>query len=62
MVKVSKGRNRWFVKIVLILAVIALVGGSMVPIIAAFNDSQQSGNNATGTGNSASEPKSKFGT
>ena len=55
MVKVSKGRNRWFVKIVLILAVIALVGGSMVPIIAAFNDSQQSGNTPTGTGNSASD-------
>ncbi len=56
----SKGRNRWFVKIVLILAVIALVGGSMVPIIAAFNDSQLSGNNATGTGNSAEDQKTKL--
>lgn len=54
MVKVSQGRNRWFVKIVLILAVVALVGGSMVPIIAAFNDSQQSGNTNSSTGNSAS--------
>ena len=56
----SQGRNRWFMKIVLILAVIALVGGSMVPIIAAFNDSQQSGNAATGTGNSASDQKAKL--
>lgn len=56
----SQGRNRWFMKIVLILAVIALVGGSMVPIIAAFNDSQQSGNTASNTGNSDSNQKSKL--
>ncbi|AFY53857.1 Tfp pilus assembly protein PilF [Rivularia sp. PCC 7116] len=56
----SQGRNRWFVKIVLILAVIALVGGSMVPIIAAFNDPQQSGNTSTDTGNSAAEQKAKL--
>ena len=56
----SQGGNRWFVKIVLILAVIALVGGSMVPIIAAFNDSQQSGNTPSSTGNSASDQKSKL--
>ncbi|MGB3650771.1 MAG: tetratricopeptide repeat protein [Rivularia sp. (in: cyanobacteria)] len=56
----SKGRNKWFVKIVLIVAVIALVGGSMVPIIAAFNDSQQSGNTASSTENSASNQKSKL--
>ncbi|WP_414618906.1 tetratricopeptide repeat protein [Calothrix sp. CCY 0018] len=56
----SQGRNRWFMKIVLILAVIALVGGSMVPIIAAFNDSQQSGNTEKGTGNSASDQKAKL--
>ncbi|MEM9926253.1 MAG: tetratricopeptide repeat protein [Cyanobacteria bacterium P01_D01_bin.50] len=56
----SQGGNRWFVKIVLIIAVIALVGGSMVPIIAAFNDSQQSGNTASNTGNSASDQKSKL--
>lgn len=57
----SQGRNRWFVKIVLIFAVIALVGGSMVvPIIAALNDSQQSGNTPTGTGNSASDQQAKL--
>lgn len=60
MVKVSQGRNRWFVKIVLILAVIALVGGSMVPIIAAFNDPQQSGDTVGDTANSASEQKAKL--
>ncbi|MBE9217184.1 tetratricopeptide repeat protein [Plectonema cf. radiosum LEGE 06105] len=56
----SQGRNRWFVKIVLIVAVIALVGGSMVPIIAAFNDSQQSGNATNSTGNSDQDQKSKL--
>ncbi|MBV6627036.1 MAG: tetratricopeptide repeat protein [Rivularia sp. (in: Bacteria)] len=56
----SQGRNRWFVKIVLILAVIALVGGSMVPIIAAFNDPQQSGDTVGDTANSASEQKAKL--
>jgi tetratricopeptide (TPR) repeat protein len=57
---VSQGRNRWFVKIVLILAVLALVGVSMAPIIAAFNDSQQPGNTQAGTGNSASDQKAKL--
>ncbi|NJM21859.1 MAG: tetratricopeptide repeat protein [Richelia sp. RM2_1_2] len=56
----SQGRNRWFVKIVLIVAVIALVGGSMVPIIAAFNDSQQSGNASNSAGNSNQDQKSKL--
>lgn len=56
----SKGSNRWFVKIVLLLAVIALLGGSMFPIIAAFNDSQQSGNTHSSTGNPAEDQKSKL--
>ncbi|MBF2015067.1 MAG: tetratricopeptide repeat protein [Rivularia sp. T60_A2020_040] len=56
----SQGRNRWFVKIVLIVAVIALVGGSMVPIIAAFNDSQQSGNASNSAGNLDQDQKSKL--
>lgn len=56
----SQGRNRWFMKIVLILAVIALLGTSMVPIIAAFNDSQQSGNTQEGTGNSAEDRKANL--
>lgn len=56
----SQGRNRWFVKIVLIIAVLALVGVSMAPMIAAFNDSQQSGNTQEGTGNSAEDQKTKL--
>lgn len=56
----SQGRNRWFVTIVLVVALIALVGGSMVPIIAAFNDSQQSGNTSNSTGNSNQDQKSKL--
>ncbi|EHC09398.1 tetratricopeptide repeat protein [Fischerella thermalis] len=51
----SQPRNRWLVKVVLVLAVIAFVGVSMVPIIAAFNDTQQpSSNSASGRGNSSS--------
>jgi len=57
---VSQGRNRWFVTIVLVVALIALVGGSMVPIIAAFNDSQQSGNTSNSTRNSNQDQKSKL--
>ena len=58
MVKVSKGGSQWFVKVVLVLALIALIGGSMLPIIAAFNDSQQSNN--TASTNSAASQKSKL--
>ncbi|BAZ65874.1 TPR repeat-containing protein [Fischerella sp. NIES-4106] len=58
----SQPRNRWLVKVVLVLAVIAFVGVSMVPIIAAFNDTQQSSpNSASGRGNSSSSDlKSKL--
>ncbi|MEM6752502.1 MAG: tetratricopeptide repeat protein [Cyanobacteria bacterium P01_C01_bin.38] len=56
----SQGRNRTFVIIVLIFSIIAFVGVSVVPIIAGFNDSQQSGNTASGTGNSASDAKAKL--
>ncbi|MEO0683697.1 MAG: tetratricopeptide repeat protein [Cyanobacteria bacterium J06649_11] len=56
----SQGSNRWFVKIVLILAVVALLGSSMFPIIAAFNDSQQSSNTANTTSNSAVDQKTKL--
>ncbi len=58
----SQPRNRWLVKVVLVLVVIAFVGVSMVPIIAAFNDTQQSSpNSASGRGNSSSSDlKSKL--
>ncbi len=58
----SQPRKRWIVNVVLILAVLAFVGVSMVPIIAAFNDTQNSSqNSATNTGNSSSsDQKSKL--
>ncbi|NWF60830.1 MAG: tetratricopeptide repeat protein [Fischerella sp.] len=58
----SVPRNRWLVKVVLVLVVVAFVGVSMVPIIAAFNDTQQSSpNSASSRGNSSSsDQKSKL--
>ncbi|MDM9385815.1 tetratricopeptide repeat protein [Chlorogloeopsis sp. ULAP01] len=57
----SQSRNRWLVKIVLVLSVIGFVGVSMVPIIAAFSDTQYSGQNFSGTkGTSSSDQKSKL--
>ncbi|MFQ4167494.1 tetratricopeptide repeat protein [Scytonema millei] len=38
----SQSRNRWMVNAVLLLAVLAFVGVSMIPLIAAFNDTQPS--------------------
>jgi tetratricopeptide (TPR) repeat protein len=44
---VSQPRNRWIVKVVLVLAVLAFVGVSMVPIIAAFNQTEPPTQNTT---------------
>jgi len=50
---VSKARNRWMVNVVLVLAILAFVGVSMIPLIAAFNGEQNSSTNvATTQGNS----------
>jgi tetratricopeptide (TPR) repeat protein len=58
---VSESRNRWLVKVVLVLAVIGFVGVSMVPIIAAFSDTQYSRQNFSSTkGTSSSDQKSKL--
>lgn len=43
----TKQGNRWFVKAVLLLAVVAFVGVSVVPLITAFNDTQRLNQNAT---------------
>jgi tetratricopeptide (TPR) repeat protein len=40
---VSQSRNRWMVNAVLLLAVLAFIGVSMIPLIAAFNDTQPTG-------------------
>ncbi|MBF2009246.1 MAG: tetratricopeptide repeat protein [Chlorogloeopsis fritschii C42_A2020_084] len=57
----SESRNRWLVKVVLVLAVIGFVGVSMVPIIAAFSDTQYSRQNFSNTtGTSSSDQKSKL--
>ncbi|MFH7024698.1 MAG: tetratricopeptide repeat protein [Heteroscytonema crispum UTEX LB 1556] len=57
----SQTGNRWIVKVVLVLAVVAFVGVSMVPIIAAFNDTQRSPQKAASTSSSSpdSDQKSK---
>ncbi len=58
----SQPRNRWIVQIVLALAVIAFVGVSIVPIIAAFNNPQPSIQNTASNRGSvpSSDQKSKL--
>jgi len=51
---VSQPRNRWIINVVLLLAVLAFIGVSMIPLIGAINDSQSSrGNTATAPGQAA---------
>lgn len=59
---VSQPRKRWIVNVVLVLAVVAFVGVSMVPIIAAFNDTQTSTQKSTSarSGSPSSDQKSKL--
>jgi tetratricopeptide (TPR) repeat protein len=56
---VSQTGNRWIVKVVLVLAVVAFVGVSMVPIIAAFNNTQRSPQKAANTSSSSPESDQK---
>ncbi len=58
----SEARNRWVVKIILVLALVAFIGVSMLPIIQALSDGQGSSpNSATTQGNSSvSSQKSKL--
>jgi tetratricopeptide (TPR) repeat protein len=59
---VSEPRNRWIIRVVLLLAVTAFLGVSLIPILGAFNDSQSKTQNATtnSTASSPSEQKSKL--
>jgi len=59
---VSEARNRWVVRIILVLAIVAFIGVSMLPIIQALSDGQDSSQNlATTQGNSSvSNQKSKL--
>ncbi|WP_460201205.1 tetratricopeptide repeat protein [Scytonema sp. NUACC21] len=58
----SQSRNRWMVNAVLIMAVLAFVGVSMVPLIAAFNDTEPSTQQSSSSRSSltSSEQKSKL--
>ncbi len=58
----SEVRNRWIVKIILVLAIVAFIGVSMLPIIQALSDGQGSSqNSATAQSNSSvSNQKSKL--
>jgi tetratricopeptide (TPR) repeat protein len=59
---VSQSGNRWIVKAVLLLAILAFVGVSMVPIIAAFNKTEPITQNSTSnrSNSPASDQKSKL--
>lgn len=58
----SQSGNRWIVKVVLVLAVLAFVGVSMVPLIAAFNKTEPLAQNSTSnrSNSPASDQKSKL--
>ncbi len=59
---VSQPRNRWIVKVVLVIAVLAFVGVSVVPIIGAFNNTPPSNQNTSNTRGSSpsSDQKSQL--
>jgi tetratricopeptide (TPR) repeat protein len=59
---VSQPRNRWIVRIILALAVLAFVGVSVIPIIGALNNTSPSNQEAASTrsGVPSSEQKSKL--
>lgn len=58
----SQSGNRWIVKVVLVVAVAAFLGVSFIPIIGAFNNSQQVGQNPNpdSTNSISSAQKSKL--
>lgn len=58
----SQPRNRWVVQVILVVAILAFVGVSVVPIIGAFNNTPSTNqNNASPRGSLASsEEKSKL--
>ncbi len=59
---VSQPRNRWIVQIILVLAVLAFVGVSVIPIIGAFNNTPPSTQNTANIRGSlpSSDQKSKL--
>lgn len=58
----SESRNRWMVRVVLLLAVTAFLGVSLIPILGALNNPPSAVQNTTNTstGLSSSEQKSKL--
>ncbi|BAY45160.1 TPR repeat-containing protein [Scytonema sp. HK-05] len=59
---VSKPRNRWIVNVILVLALLAFVGVSVVPLIGAFNQTQSSTQQSANarSGSPSSDQKSKL--
>ncbi|WP_353930803.1 tetratricopeptide repeat protein [Okeanomitos corallinicola TIOX110] len=58
----TQTRNKWIIRVVLLLAVTAFLGVSLIPILGALNDSSSVVQNTTNTstGVSSSEQKSKL--
>ncbi|MEA5549707.1 tetratricopeptide repeat protein [Anabaena cylindrica UHCC 0172] len=55
----SQPRNRWIIRIVLGLAVVAFIGVSLIPILGALNNSQPTSQNPNSNPNSSSSPDRK---
>jgi tetratricopeptide (TPR) repeat protein len=59
---VSQPRNRWIVQVILVLAILAFVGVSVIPLIGAFNNTQSASQNPPSTRGTltSSDEKSKL--
>ncbi len=58
----SQPRNRWIVQVILVLAILAFVGVSVIPLLGAFNNTPSSSQNTANTTGSltSSDQKSKL--
>ncbi len=58
----SQPRNRWIVQVILVLAILAFVGVSVIPLLGAFNNTPSSSQNTANTRGSltSSDQKSKL--
>jgi tetratricopeptide (TPR) repeat protein len=56
---VSQPRNRWIVQVILVLAILAFVGVSVIPLLGAFNNTPFSSQNTASTGGNLTDSQQK---
>ncbi|PHJ57546.1 Tfp pilus assembly protein PilF [Nostoc linckia z18] len=55
----SQPRNRWIVQVILVLAILAFVGVSVIPLLGAFNNTPFSSQNTASTGGNLTDSQQK---